>query len=191
MSEPGETRTLDPRIKSALLYRLSYRLNRDHANQTVNQHRDTKPRHGASAYQIRSVPVRFWPKRILDAIDVARSRAASVGSFASATGALLNRICIALIAIAILAGTALRTARLGTVPLGLHPDEACEGYDAYSILETGRDHRGHFMPLAMESFHDYRMPLSFWYSLVPLVANIRAQGVGDPARRRAVGRSST
>ena len=26
MSEPGETRTLDPRIKSALLYRLSYRL---------------------------------------------------------------------------------------------------------------------------------------------------------------------
>jgi hypothetical protein len=24
--EPGETRTLDPRIKSALLYRLSYRL---------------------------------------------------------------------------------------------------------------------------------------------------------------------
>jgi hypothetical protein len=55
------------------------------------------------------------------------------------------------------------------VPPGLHPDEACEGYDAYSILETGRDHRGHFLPLAMESFHDYRMPL-FQYSLVPLVA---------------------
>ena len=83
--------------------------------------------------------------------------------------ALLNRISIAIVAIAIVAGAALRTARLGTVPLGLHPDEACEGYDAYSILETGRDHRGHFMPLAMESFHDYRMPL-FQYSLVPLVA---------------------
>lgn len=44
MSEPGETRTLDPRIKSALLYRLSYRLIRSDGNQTVNQHRDAMPR---------------------------------------------------------------------------------------------------------------------------------------------------
>ena len=40
MSEPGETRTLDPRIKSALLYRLSYRLIKLCGNQTVNQHRE-------------------------------------------------------------------------------------------------------------------------------------------------------
>ena len=63
----------------------------------------------------------------------------------------------------------MRITRLGVVPLGLHPDEACEGYDAYSILKTGRDHHGEFLPLAMRSFNDYRMPL-FQYSLVPLVA---------------------
>jgi len=82
---------------------------------------------------------------------------------------IVNRIRIAVIAIAIIAGAALRVARLDAVPPGLHPDEAVEGYDAYSILKTGRDHRGHFLPLAMESFSDYRMPL-FQYSLVPLVA---------------------
>ena len=42
MSEPGETRTLDPRIKSALLYRLSYRLVAG-KSPTVNQHRDAMP----------------------------------------------------------------------------------------------------------------------------------------------------
>jgi 4-amino-4-deoxy-L-arabinose transferase-like glycosyltransferase len=80
-----------------------------------------------------------------------------------------NRVSLAIVAFAIMAGIALRTLWLDSAPPGLHPDEACEGYDAYSILETGRDHRGHFMPLAMEGFHDYRMPL-FQYSLVPLVA---------------------
>ena len=44
MSEPGETRTLDPRIKSALLYRLSYRLIEKCGNQTVNQHLAAMPR---------------------------------------------------------------------------------------------------------------------------------------------------
>ncbi|MFZ0887386.1 MAG: glycosyltransferase family 39 protein [Candidatus Binataceae bacterium] len=51
----------------------------------------------------------------------------------------------------------------------MHPDEACDGYDAYSILKTGRDHHGNFLPLVMQGFSDYRMPL-FQYSLVPLVA---------------------
>jgi hypothetical protein len=49
MSEPGETRTLDPRIKSALLYRLSYRLFEKCGNQTVNQHRGAKPRRRGAA----------------------------------------------------------------------------------------------------------------------------------------------
>jgi 4-amino-4-deoxy-L-arabinose transferase-like glycosyltransferase len=71
--------------------------------------------------------------------------------------------------VAIGVGVALRVSRLGTVPLGLHPDEACDGYDAYSIWMTGRDHHGNLLPLAMQGFNDYRMPL-FQYSMVPLVA---------------------
>ncbi len=59
--------------------------------------------------------------------------------------------------------------RLDQSPPGLNQDEACNGYDAYSILETGRDQHGNFMPLVMQGFNDYRMPL-FDYSLVPFVA---------------------
>ena len=68
-------------------------------------------------------------------------------------------------------GIVLRVVRLGTVPPGLHQDEACDGYDAYSILTTGRDHRGNFLPLVFQGFNDYRMPL-FDYSLVPLVGTL-------------------
>jgi hypothetical protein len=82
---------------------------------------------------------------------------------------LLDRISAVVIALALVTGVALRVTQLGTIPPGLHPDEAVEGYDAYSILKTGRDHRGNFLPLAMQSFNDYRMPL-FQYSIVPLVA---------------------
>jgi len=72
------------------------------------------------------------------------------------------------IAVALVAGAGLRVARLDKVPPGLHQDEACNGYDAYSILKTGRDHHGNFLPIALQGFNDYRMPL-FAYSLVPLV----------------------
>ncbi len=72
------------------------------------------------------------------------------------------------IALALATGVVLRVVRLHDVPAGFHQDEACEGYDAYSILTTGRDHHGNFLPIAMQGFNDYRAPL-FDYSLVPLV----------------------
>ena len=81
----------------------------------------------------------------------------------------MNRLSAAVVIIALVAGICLRVVRLDQVPPALSQDEACEGYDAYSILLTGRDHHGNFMPLAMQGFNDYRMPL-FQYSLVPLVA---------------------
>ncbi len=79
------------------------------------------------------------------------------------------RLCVALTVIALLAGTGLRVVWLDRVPPGLHPDEACNGYDAYSILTTGRDHHGAFLPVVFQGFGDFRMAL-FNYSLVPLVA---------------------
>ncbi len=80
----------------------------------------------------------------------------------------MKKLCAALIAVALIAGLGLRVARLDKVPPALAQDEACDGYDAYSILKTGRDHHGNFMPIVMQGFNDYRMPL-FQYSLVPLV----------------------
>ena len=69
---------------------------------------------------------------------------------------------------ALVTGIVLRTIALDAAPAGLHHDEACNGYDAYSILHTGRDHHGNFMPIAIEAFGDYRPPI-FDYSLVPLI----------------------
>lgn len=79
-----------------------------------------------------------------------------------------NRLSALLLAAALVAGLGLRVLRLDHAPPALHQDEACNGYDAYSILTTGRDHRGNFLPLVIQAFNDYRMPL-FDYSLVPIV----------------------
>jgi 4-amino-4-deoxy-L-arabinose transferase-like glycosyltransferase len=81
---------------------------------------------------------------------------------------LVKVLSAAMIALALVVGAGLRVARLNQMPPALGQDEACDGYDAYSILTTGRDHHGNFMPIVMEGFKDYRMPL-FQYSLVPLV----------------------
>src|SRR6202046_3437384 len=62
----------------------------------------------------------------------------------------LKTLSAAVIAVALLAGAGLRVARLSSVPLGLAQDEAVDGYDAYSILKTGRDHHGNFMPIVMQ-----------------------------------------
>lgn len=74
---------------------------------------------------------------------------------------------LALAAVVVLAAV-VRLVALDRVPPGLAPDEAANGYDAYSLLLTGRDQHGHFLPLVMQSFNDYRMPL-FIYSAVPFV----------------------
>jgi 4-amino-4-deoxy-L-arabinose transferase-like glycosyltransferase len=81
---------------------------------------------------------------------------------------LVKVLSAVVIAASLLSGVVLRVARLDTMPPALGQDEACDGYDAYSILTTGRDHHGNFLPIVMQGFNDYRMPL-FQYSLVPLV----------------------
>ena len=81
---------------------------------------------------------------------------------------MVKMLSVAVIAISLLAAVGLRVSRLDKMPPALAQDEACDGYDAYSILTTGRDHHGNFMPIVMQGFNDYRMPL-FQYSLVPLV----------------------
>ncbi|HOX96105.1 MAG TPA: glycosyltransferase family 39 protein [Candidatus Woesebacteria bacterium] len=71
--------------------------------------------------------------------------------------------------IAIALGTFLRLWQLSAVPNGLTWDEAAIGYNAYSILKTGRDEHGAFMPLIFKSFGDYK-PGAYIYFTVPAVA---------------------
>lgn len=56
------------------------------------------------------------------------------------------------------------------------------GYHAYSILKTGRDYSGNFMPLHFHSLAEWRTPL-YLYSAVPTVAlfGISPLGVRLPA----------
>ncbi|MBI3397562.1 glycosyltransferase family 39 protein [Candidatus Woesebacteria bacterium] len=65
----------------------------------------------------------------------------------------------------------LRIYKLNTVPPHLTPDEAALGYNAYSILKTGKDEYGKFMPLVFKSFGDYK-PGLYVYLTVPFVALI-------------------
>lgn len=63
----------------------------------------------------------------------------------------------------------LRLWNLGNIPPHLTSDEAALGYNAYSILKTGRDEYGEFLPLIFKSFGDYK-PGLYVYAAVPSIA---------------------
>jgi hypothetical protein len=63
----------------------------------------------------------------------------------------------------------LRVPFLDLYPIGFTPDEASFGYDAYSILHTGKDQWGHSFPFVLESFGDFKAPL-YTYLDIPFVA---------------------
>jgi len=66
-------------------------------------------------------------------------------------------------------GFLLRVVGISSFPAGFNADEAGQGYAAYSILKTGRDEWGEFLPLAPRSYGDFRAPL-YTYLTVPSVA---------------------
>lgn len=75
-----------------------------------------------------------------------------------------------LLATIILLAAFLRLYKLGSVPLSLYWDEASLGYNAYSILATGRDEHGRFLPgTNFAAFGDYKPP-GYIYAAVPSVA---------------------
>ena len=62
----------------------------------------------------------------------------------------------------------LRTVFLTSFPAGFNADEASFGYDAYSILLTGKDQWGNTLPLILKSFGDYKLPL-LTYLAIPFI----------------------
>lgn len=56
-------------------------------------------------------------------------------------------------------GFILRFYNLSSIPKGLYPDETAIGYNAYSILESGKDEFGKSYPIYFRSFDDYKLPL--------------------------------
>ena len=74
-----------------------------------------------------------------------------------------------LLILALVIGFGLRVYNLANLPNGLTWDEAALGYNAYSILKTGKDEFGTTLPLVFKSFGDYK-PGLYIYLTVPSIA---------------------
>jgi len=69
----------------------------------------------------------------------------------------------------ILLASILRLWQLGVVPPSPDWDEAALGYNAYSILLTGKDEYGEKFPLILKSFGDYK-PALYAYLAIPSIS---------------------
>jgi len=63
-------------------------------------------------------------------------------------------------------GIFLRFFQLSSVPPGLYQDETALGYNAYSILQTGKDEHGEIFPIYFESFGDFKLPVYIYLTVV-------------------------
>lgn len=64
--------------------------------------------------------------------------------------------------------TFLRFYKIDQVPPSLSWDEVSIGYDAYSILKTGKDQWGESYPLAFKSFGEYKYPFHIYTSAISI-----------------------
>lgn len=72
------------------------------------------------------------------------------------------------LAVILLLATSVRFWRLSSIPNGFYIDEAAIGYNAYSLLLTGRDEWGKFLPIFLKSFDAYSSPLYAYLTTVPI-----------------------
>lgn len=79
--------------------------------------------------------------------------------------AIKNKYLIAILFVA----AVLRLWNLGNIPPSLTQDEASLGYNAYSILKTGKDEYGSPFPAVFKSFGDYK-PGLYVYLDTPFIA---------------------
>jgi 4-amino-4-deoxy-L-arabinose transferase-like glycosyltransferase len=62
----------------------------------------------------------------------------------------------------------LRFYKIDSIPDSLNPDEAAVGYTSYSFLKTGTDEHGKLLPLSIQSFGDWKLPLYSYVGVVPV-----------------------
>ncbi len=80
---------------------------------------------------------------------------------------LSKKSILFLVLIVFLAGY-LRLFRIDTIPPALYTDEAGQGYNAYSIMLSGRDEHGSILPVSLRSFGDWKPPLPS-YLIIPFM----------------------
>ena len=77
-------------------------------------------------------------------------------------------IIITVLTFSLLLAIITRFYHLGKIPAGLYADEASQGYNAYSILKTGKDEFGKAFPIIFRSFTDFKTPI-YIYLITPLI----------------------
>ena len=80
---------------------------------------------------------------------------------------LKNKSLLALLILTLL-GFILRFTGLDQNPPSLNWDEVSHGYNAFSILKTGKDEWGVTFPLIFRAFGDYKLPLYIYLTTVPV-----------------------
>lgn len=77
-----------------------------------------------------------------------------------------NKIILTLI---IILAFVLRLYKVTSIPPSLNWDETSIGYNAYSILKTGKDEWGETLPVHFKSFGEYKLPAQI-YASIPAIA---------------------
>lgn len=76
-----------------------------------------------------------------------------------------KRLLILLLLLAFL----VRFIRIESVPASLFYDEVDYGYQAQSLVQTGKDYRGSFSPFYVHSFNDVRAPLPAYLTVITTI----------------------
>ncbi|MCL4366980.1 glycosyltransferase family 39 protein [Patescibacteria group bacterium] len=71
---------------------------------------------------------------------------------------------------------------LANNPVSLNVDEVSVGYNAYSLLKTGRDEYGNFLPLSIRSLGDYKPPVYTYITAASIaIFGLNEWGIRFPA----------
>lgn len=62
----------------------------------------------------------------------------------------------------------LRIYKISNNPPSLNWDEVSHGFNAYSVLRTGRDEWGKRFPLIFQAYGDYKLPLYIYLTVIPV-----------------------
>lgn len=81
---------------------------------------------------------------------------------------LTNKKTYLILGLIIFLGVFLRIWMIGSVPPSVNWDEASLGYNAYSILQTGRDEYGKLFPIVLKSLGDFK-PALYAYISIPFI----------------------
>lgn len=82
---------------------------------------------------------------------------------------LMNKKILVFLTFVTIVASVLRLWQLGEVPISPDWDEVALGYNAYSIMQTGRDEYGEFFPIVLRSFDDYK-PALYAYLSIPSIS---------------------